>query len=420
MRDISTKVNNGGQTAEGLFDASEVNAIAGELENAVLRSGQTLDSGNVLQIAQAIALNALKAQSFQAGGTGDAVQLSPVSGSNGIVLPTTYTPLTGARATWDMPGTNTGAVTVDIGPTGGPFLGAKALLQPDQTAFSGGELVTGSRVEAIYDAAASGGSGAWIATTWALVSSPLAPVGFLGGFDYRLGADANHEIVIGPGQARSLLASTTPENIINTVDRTIDIENAADRVDGSGIVSGGTYFLLVGRLASDGSFAAGFSQTIAQPAAWRSFRRVGVVLLNGTNIRGFVKSGPTHMWQDTVQDRTGAIAGTASYFTTVTVPTGLRVGVLGSHNVQRTGTQANIYGLITSPLVSNNSPSDTFYNIRVRSNTSTGGNAIDTNCFNGIVITEDATVRSHFTTDVSSAHEVHTEGFIDYALSSEA
>lgn len=153
MRDYVTKVENGGTTSAGQLSAEEFNELAEELENVITRSGQTLNQAVLTQIGQAAFLNGVKAGAFQAGGTVDAIQLTPISGASGVILPADYVPLGGAKLRFFSAGTNTAAVTINIGQTAGTLLGTKDLVDLTGTALTGGEIPgIGELVEIQFDA----------------------------------------------------------------------------------------------------------------------------------------------------------------------------------------------------------------------------------------------------------------------------
>lgn len=159
MRDFITKSNKGGvpdSITPQKIGGGEFNSIAFELENSVLRSGQTLAPANGVgeiytQLAQSLFIHSVKSTLFQAGGTANAVELTPLSGASGVLLPSGYTLLSGARIAFSPAFANTGATTVNIGQTSGTLLGAKNLLTWNGSALTGGELSAGVAVEIEYD-----------------------------------------------------------------------------------------------------------------------------------------------------------------------------------------------------------------------------------------------------------------------------
>ena len=144
-------------SATDYLGAVNINNFLSELEASVSRSGQTLsvDDGaadpDTTQLAKSLFIHATKATAFQAGGTANAIELTPVSGSSGVLLPPDYTLLSGMRIAFSPAASNTGAVTVNIGQTSGTLLGSKALLSSSGSPLVGGELTAGKTVEIQYD-----------------------------------------------------------------------------------------------------------------------------------------------------------------------------------------------------------------------------------------------------------------------------
>lgn len=179
MRNFRTYVNDpaGNDPASANFlGATNINNNLTELENAVTRAGLTLttDDGtadpDLTQLAESLFLHGVKSTSFQAAGTVDAITLTPVSGSSGVLIPDSYDNLEGARITFIPTGTNTTAVTVSIGQTGGTQLGTKKALDEAGAELGAGTL-TATRTEFIFDPAADSANGAWILVPWTVVAS---------------------------------------------------------------------------------------------------------------------------------------------------------------------------------------------------------------------------------------------------------
>lgn len=152
MRDISTKINNGGATADGRLEASEYNDVQLDIENSVIRSGQTLNAADTLQMARQSFLNGVGAQSFIDSGTTNAIVLTPTTGASGYVMANNYTQLNGARILCAVAATNTGAVTVNIGQTAGTLLGVKNLVDLNGLALTSGFYKSGDLIELQYRA----------------------------------------------------------------------------------------------------------------------------------------------------------------------------------------------------------------------------------------------------------------------------
>ena len=170
MRDYQTKANAGGapdSITSTKLGAGEVNSILTENENAVERAGLTLANAagageDTTQLAQSLFIHAVKSSSFADSGSANAYQLTPTSGSNGVLLPGNYATLNGARIYFVPGNNNTGNTTINIGQTVGTLLGAKKALRSDGSQLPSGALVTTRMTSFVYDAAADSGTGAWI------------------------------------------------------------------------------------------------------------------------------------------------------------------------------------------------------------------------------------------------------------------
>lgn len=179
MRDYQTKANVGGgadSIVSTKFGAGEFNSLATENENAVLRAGLTLAAANgsgedTTQLAQSLFIHSVKSQQFQDGGSANAYELTPISGSSGVLLPGGYDELDGARIWFEPGAANTGPSTVNIGQTSGGLLGTKTLLTSGGSPLSGGELQTAVGVELLYSSTADGGSGGWLISDGAPAST---------------------------------------------------------------------------------------------------------------------------------------------------------------------------------------------------------------------------------------------------------
>jgi len=169
MRTINDKVENSGATADGIYPAIEFNSIKNEITNAVTRSGQALDNASFLQLAESLFLHGVKASSFQASGTGNAIIITPISGTNGVLIPATYDDMGGTRAVFRPSADNTGATTINIGQTAGALLGALPLRFQNGDPITAGTISTERIVEIQYDATNS----YWVILPWALAEAQI-------------------------------------------------------------------------------------------------------------------------------------------------------------------------------------------------------------------------------------------------------
>lgn len=146
------------------------NSLMEENENAVLASGQTLDSSNestpdpdTSQLARSITEASQSAQFYTDGGTADTYVLSAVGSWE---QPTAYR---NGQAVRFAPGNNnTGASTVNVS-----SIGVKDLVDASGSALTGGELVAGVEVTIVYN---SGSDHFRIAYSQP-VTPPSAPTG---------------------------------------------------------------------------------------------------------------------------------------------------------------------------------------------------------------------------------------------------
>lgn len=186
----------------GQLSAGEFNSLATELENGVLRSGQVLDGGSVLQIATAIFVNGVKADGFQDSGAANSYVATPISGASGVALPSSYAPLNGAMISFVASNTNSGASTLNIGQTTGTLLGAKAIKTQADVDIQANAIVAGHSVQLRFDSSFNSGAGAWVLMPWSF--SSLATRGVViftssGTWTVPSGVDQAFVTVIGGG-----------------------------------------------------------------------------------------------------------------------------------------------------------------------------------------------------------------------------
>lgn len=159
MRDFQTKINLGGvpdSNTSTKMGGGESTSLRTENKNAVSRSSQTLapqdgTGEKTDQLAKALLINGVAGQSMVDGGSAGAYQLTPVTGSAGLVIPDLYAHLSGAIFEFEASNVNIGASTLDVGQTAGTLLGAKDLTLAGGVALSGGEMV--GRIRVLFDLA---------------------------------------------------------------------------------------------------------------------------------------------------------------------------------------------------------------------------------------------------------------------------
>lgn len=121
------------------------------------------------------------------------------------------------------------------------------------------------------------GAGTANAQAWYGNNAFLLP-NYIAGLELSNAADTAHDVTIASGSAAD---STNVEMLPLSAPQTIQIDNAADRVDGSTLDPDTVYYILVGR---DGtSQVSGFSKVTTKPAAWDTFRVRGAVVTDASS-----------------------------------------------------------------------------------------------------------------------------------------
>lgn len=177
MQDFGTKADNSPPPG-GQLSAAEFNNLATENETAVLRSGQTLSGASTSQLAQSLFLHGVKAKSFQDSGAANAYVATPVSGTNGVLLPPDYANMGGAIFSFKASNTNSGAATLNIGQTTGTLLGVKPIRTQADTPIPANAIIAGQYIQVAYNPAFDSANGAWELLPWASVTSQ--PPDFIG------------------------------------------------------------------------------------------------------------------------------------------------------------------------------------------------------------------------------------------------
>jgi len=145
MQDLNDKINDGGATANGVLPAEQWNELASELQNAITSTGATLSGADLLQLVKAIALYAHKGNYYTAGGTANAITLTPIGSYN---APTTYTD--GMQVRFIAGSSNTGTVTVNVN-----GIGSSSLLDYAGAALTTGNIYSGRQYTTTYKSASS-------------------------------------------------------------------------------------------------------------------------------------------------------------------------------------------------------------------------------------------------------------------------
>jgi len=146
MKSIATKADN-----TSTLPANAFNSIADELENAVTKSGQTLDATpetaadpSPVQLSRAMTQAALSAAFYDDSGAANAYVLTTTGTWQ---QPTAY--VQGSRFRFIPDNSNTTASTVNIA-----GIGAKSIVRVDGTALSAGDIIAGREYTLTYDSVA--------------------------------------------------------------------------------------------------------------------------------------------------------------------------------------------------------------------------------------------------------------------------
>lgn len=135
MTNIGDKVDNT-PGASGELTAAEYNDHKNCLQEPVTSSGQTLSGLDTPdQLSRAMFIYGTSAQSMQdAAPSANIIELTPLTGSSGLITPDAYTQMDGLTVEFDKPVVNTSStVTVNFGQSAITLLGAKSLKKPDGT-----------------------------------------------------------------------------------------------------------------------------------------------------------------------------------------------------------------------------------------------------------------------------------------------
>jgi len=146
MLNITNKADNtAGATGE--LTAAEYNNHKNELQLSVTRAGLSLNELITNQLAQAMFINGVAAQTVVDSGTANSIILAPLTGSSGLAVSSTYLGLNGAVLEFEKSAPNTStSVTINFGPSGSE-LGAKNLVRPDGSVCQLGDVDGRCRVK---------------------------------------------------------------------------------------------------------------------------------------------------------------------------------------------------------------------------------------------------------------------------------
>ena len=174
------------------------------------------------------------------------------------------------------------------------------------------------------------------------------------------GTDADHDINILAGYCRAEDAVALITNGALTL--AIDSAGNGGRLDSETLDADTCYHVLIGRETSGSTIVGGFKKTIAKPAAWDYYRRIGSVWTDvSSNIIPFHQVGDEFFWKSRIQDvntTTPSLAGVAA---ALSVPLG--IPVIALLNVSTNVGTPSAYMLVTAVDGDNEAPSDANFDV---------------------------------------------------------
>lgn len=290
MQDLTGKVDSAGPPT-GQLPAAEWNELASEHKSLIVTyTGQTMSSGDLLQLSKAIAQASATFDYYTGGGTANAQTLTIIGRPGATAL------VSGLRVRWKPSVSNTGAATINVN-----GLGATTITRADTTVLQAGDIAVGRFAEAVYDAGAFRLMNASLS-----IPSPALPSGYITGLICgNAAADPAHDITFSVGQCRD--ATNTVNMILSSA--------MTKRFDGASIAVGtgqtgfptathparaaSTWYrvFIVGHVDGRVDFGFDTSATAAflradlvtvDSAGWNYYRQLGWVLTQAGDVNSFV------------------------------------------------------------------------------------------------------------------------------------
>lgn len=386
MEDLTGKVDSAGPPT-GQLTAAEWNHFLTEIKNLIATlTGQTMSSGDLLQLAKSIVTVGSAFDWYTGGGTANAQVLSVVSARPGAV-----SLATGLRVRWRPSVNNTGAATINVN-----GLGVKNIKREDGTNLQAGDLSTTRDALAVYD-----GTQFLLANSALGAPAQALPSGYITGLNFTPPtADRTHQITLAVGSCRD---STNAANLVvsSSITKKFDGASIAYGTGQTGFPTtslsraAATWYrvFLVGHV--DGRVDVGFDTdaaatnllddlVAADSAGWTYFRQIGWVRTQAADSTAFVpfvqysnRPGRVHWIQgNQLFDQDGALvtARTSRSLLTLAPPLCVaHVNVLveppNSASVQR----RNL--LLTDTNQADYTPTDTLNTLSVKSASGPGFNS---------------------------------------------
>lgn len=349
MRDLNDKVTGGTLTA------AEWNDVPSELQNIIEDMGITLSAADLDQVGKAIAGYVGSADFYSETGAADAYVATKIGAKQApVALDAVHD---GLMVRFRPGNANTGASTLNVN-----GLGAKDLIREGGAALSANDLETTRDAVCRYDQAADDFRLLDSALPMGAIAS--VPRGYIDGLTTSNGTDADHDVDVAVGIARSDDDTRTLQ-LASALGKQIDVAWAAGGTPGvpaGGFPSGLTltantwYHLFVIRNTSTGVIDGGFDTAtnaatlLADATGYAAPRRIGSVLTDSvSNIIAYTQFGDEFLWDSPPLDVSATIS-TTSATPTMSVPPDFKVQAIVDWSLEVTTSFAAVPALhITSP-----------------------------------------------------------------------
>ena len=275
----------------------------------------------------------------------------------------------GLRAGFRTSNSNTAGVTVNLA-----GLGAKTLVDVNGDALTGGEVLTTSVNEIVYDitndrftlvSTASGSTPP--------VTPPFYPKNYIDGLELaNSSGDADHDIDIIPGEcvdSNGDVLLVLPSATTKRLDSVYSFGSGNGGRFAGSLAADAWYHVFIIKRDSDDAIDVGFdtSPTAANiPAGFTDYNWIGAIKTDGSlNILGFTQAGNEFLWKEPIGSFNTTDPGTAAILQEVDVPTDITVSANLTFNLLLTAASAlDSILLATSPLQDDIIPSSSVLTIR--------------------------------------------------------
>ena len=408
MRQLEDKFNKGDGTPFTL-DASEWNDAKNNLNKLISSVGLSFLTDNADQLSEAIRFyGSGLATHYSCSGASNAYVLAHVSPT---VALTSYKD--GLIVEYEPNHLNNGPATANVS-----TLGAKAILSPQGLALTGGELAPGIKQRLKYVTSLNSFI---IDSDSSSYAKPTKVNGFVASVNTT---DSQHDLDFTPGNAYAENANFLIESKVALTKR-FDTAWAAGNNNG-GLLSGtldadSTYHVYAifdptNKVEDKGAVKEGTSITANLPGNYTYYRRIMSFVTDGSgNIIPFRQSGNKFTYSTPVTDLTNGTTATTATLHTLTLPDGILIEsiVNVSHEDPIASSYLN-YGLITSPLDTNVTPSQSLNNFQSRRDN--GVPYVTAVSQTYYIDTDSAQIRTRFTVAIANILFINTFGYRDLGI----